>query len=272
MRRLTAVGMVLASVSLWLVGAQPARATTFVCNELGPPNQGMTANVPGNVSVPDGGQCNTYGFDVGGNITVGKGAKLFVWRGPANASDTIIYGSIIATGPKQLNVSAGSVVYGSVTINGPNPDGANTFGGFLCGKSIGGAVTLQNLTGGRWVIGDGASANDASGSGGEVYDFFVPNRPDLSCTTSTSIGGAVKVLNNNPVQTVEISGDNITGLVAIKNNTMNFERIEVEGNTIGGSLSCSGNVRTDPTKVPIDNGGEPNATTGLETGQCASPF
>ena len=247
MRRLMAGAMVLASVSLWLAGAQQAQATNFTCNDF--TGNGMTGDVSGNVTVPADGQCNTNGFDVGGNITVGNRAKLFVESG------TDIKGTVTAYGPKQLNLADGSTLAGSLNINGPS-DGA--FGGFACGVTIGGSVNLQSLTAGRWVIGD-------SGDSGEGYDFSSTS-PELNCDTSSTIHGSVNLISNKGVQTLEVSGNTITGGVTINSNTVVNEAIEVEGNKLGGSLGCSGNTWTGGSPA-INNGGEPN-TAPSKTGQC----
>jgi hypothetical protein len=251
-----AMGIVLASASLWLVGAQSARAATFVCNDF--TGNSMTADVPGTVQVPADGQCNTNGKNIGGSVLVGKRAKLFV------ETPTIIKGSIVADAPKQLNVAQGSEVKGSVTINGPSqPTTANpdTFGGFVCPGKVGGSVTLQNLTAGRWVIGEDVDSD----STGEGYDFPGPGA-ELTCKNSNTIGGSVNIIGNKGVQTVEISGNKITGSVTIQNNTVANEALHVETNTIGGGLACSGNANTNVPSVPMEGAGN---TASSKTGQCS---
>ena len=71
------------------------------------------------------------------------------------------------------------------TVNAETVDGpGGGFGGFACGSEIGGAVLLQNLTSGSWIIGQPTSPPPD----GYVYDG--PD-PDLTCKAPNDISGNV---------------------------------------------------------------------------------
>jgi 5'-nucleotidase len=74
------------------------------------------------------------------------------------------------------------------------------------------------------------------------------------------VAGALSVTNSSG-EFVELFGDNAAGSVLIRNNETGQNVIT--GNTIGGSLVCSGN-----TPAPVDQG-EPNTVGGNKVGQCS---
>ena len=70
---------------------------------------------------------------------------------------------------------------------------------------------------------------------------------------------------------VELGHNHVTGTVSVTGTTGHGPAIEdvgteIEANTIGGALACSGNT-------PVaTNGGQPNTVSGAESGECSSPF
>ncbi|MGW2256162.1 hypothetical protein ACWCXH_39425, partial [Kitasatospora sp. NPDC001660] len=70
--------------------------------------------------------------------------------------------------------------------------------------------------------------------------------------------GGLEVVGNHIGVSMLVSGNSGTGPFPEDN------RPEIEGNTIGGSLSCSGNT------PPPTNDGHPNTVAGARGGQCST--
>ena len=255
-RRLSVVlAVAVASLSLAVVNVLPAHAAPTNCDELH--GLGLNNDVSGDLEVPANGVCHINGWAIGGNVLVDQGAKLFTRDG------TSIGGSITANSPQQVNIEKTTNIGGGITVNGPG----GGFGGFACGSEIGGAVLLQNLTSGSWIIGQPTSPPPD----GYVYDG--PD-PDLTCKAPNDISGNV-TFTNNKVARLKLADNNIGGGVSITNNSVFNESINIENNTIFRSLACSGNTfqkGAPPAEFGnpvVSNQGRPNIVGGAETGQCA---
>jgi hypothetical protein len=181
--------------------------------------------------------------------TPGTGACTTTITGPVTGAltaavgttcltDVTLHGAITVNPGAALSI-VDSTIYGAITTNGAS---AFTF----CNSStVGGAISVATSTG-FVLIGDGASC------------------------AGSHIDGAV-TLNGN-TGGVELGGNNIGGAVKVTSNVPSssatpaeWAATGVEGNTIGGTLTCSGN-----TPAPTNNA-NPNTVSSSRTGQtCAS--
>ncbi len=138
------------------------------------------------------------------------------------------------------------------TINGSlTSDNATTNNG-VCRGTITGSVSITNSRpNSDW---------DLLG-GGSIIGFVFP------CTSAGAlhIGGSVRRSGNRG--DTDLAFATIAGSVTTTDNVPpSGDTVDIDGNTIGGSLFCSGNVPA-PT-----NSGFPNTVAGARSGQtCASP-
>jgi hypothetical protein len=108
---------------------------------------------------------------------------------------------------------------------------------------VGGNLSVSNTTG-FLLLGD-------PGRG------CLGNRLKNGVTLSSNQGGLM--LGGNDIKTnVKVTGTR--GVGPLPQDT----RAQIEANTIGGGLACSGNVPT------ATNNGRPNAVRGKRTGECAA--
>lgn len=232
-------------------------ATNAVCDE--PNGLEVNSNVSGNVSVPANGVCHIHGWTIGGNVTVGNNAKLFTRNG------TVIHGNVSASSPAQVNIEDHTQIDGAFSASGPG----TAFGGFICGSTIGGNVSVSGFTVAApgWVIGQPTSPPPD----GYVYYGGGTNDPDLTCESGNSIHGNVTLTSNN-IARLKLAANTIGNPAAsnayINNNTVHNESVKVEANTIAGNLGCAGNVWTGGSPA-VTNEGLSNSVSGTESGQCA---
>jgi hypothetical protein len=129
-----------------------------------------------------------------------------------------------------------STIGGDIVAEAPNLLG-------MCDTQLLGGVTVLNATS-FVVIGDpGDDGCPGNGVGGSI--ILDDNRGGLELEFN-QVGGSVLV-------------DHTSGAGPFPDDT----QPEIVNNTIGGDLSCSGNV------PPPTNRGQPNIVTGVKTGQCA---
>jgi len=183
--------------------------------------------------------------------TPGTGACTTTITGPLTGALTAAVGTTclnnvvlhgaITVNPGAALVVTGSTIYGAITTNGAS---AFTF----CNSStVGGAISVATSTG-FILIGDGGEGTCAGGH----------------------IDGAVTLNANNGG--VELGGNTIGGAVKVTANVAPTNGVpvedaatEIEGNSIGGTLTCSGN-----NPVPT-NDMNPNTVSSTRTGEtCAS--
>ncbi len=118
----------------------------------------------------------------------------------------------------------------------------------LCGSAVNGPVSVSGTTG---FVRIGGGSDD----------------PGVSCTGATLQGPLALSGNKGGV---EVEDAKASGLLSLT-NTMgaapgeDSAAPELEGNTIGGPLSCSGN-----TPAPTSDG-RPNTVSGPKSGQCSVP-
>ncbi|MFB7666421.1 Ig-like domain repeat protein [Kitasatospora sp. NPDC056138] len=151
-----------------------------------------------------------------------------------------------------VNATVGGTVHGAAggalfisnsTIRGSILSSDGTLLG-VCGSTVTGSVNVARA-GGFVVIGD----------------------PGDDGCAGNGITGLVALSNNH--SGAEVIANHVGGSVQVQGTTgtgpfPEDSRAEIEGNTIGGSLSCSGNVPA-PT-----NDGNPNTVAGARLGQCSN--
>ncbi|GAA1972700.1 hypothetical protein GCM10009738_57550 [Kitasatospora viridis] len=147
-----------------------------------------------------------------------------------------VNGSVRDAGDGALFIS-GSTIHGAVL----STDGT-LFG--LCGSTVTSTVNVHGATG-FVVVGDPGD------------DGCAGNRIDGSLMLSGNQAG-LEAVGNHVGGEVQVQGT--TGAGPFPEDT----RAELEGNTIGGSLSC-----TDNTPPPGDDG-HPNTVSGQRLGQCSA--
>ncbi|KJK58194.1 Ig-like domain-containing protein [Saccharothrix sp. ST-888] len=159
----------------------------------------------------------------------------------AGSGSTCIIGATV--GGTVHGAAGGALFISNSTIRGSilSSDGTR-FG--ICGGTVTGSVDITRASG-FVVIGDPGD------------DGCPGNRITGQVTLSNNHSGA-EVIANHVGGSVQVQGT--TGTGPFPEDT----RAEIEGNTIGGSLICSGNVPA-PT-----NDGNPNSVTGLRLGQCST--
>ena len=184
----------------------------------------------------------------------GTGACTTTITGPLTGALTAAVGTTCLTnvtlhGAITVNPGAAlsivdSKIYGAITTNGAS---AFTF----CNSStVGGAISVATSTG-FILIGDGGDATGTPCPGGHI---------DGAVTLNANSGG------------VELGGNTVGGAVKVTENVAPTSGIpvedaatEIEGNSIGGTLTCSGN-----NPVPT-NDMKPNTVSSTRTGEtCAS--
>lgn len=162
-----------------------------------------------------------------------------------------IRGSINTKGPSTCILNAtvrgaviadhGALFIGNSTVRGAVSASHTTFVG-VCGTRIGGALTVERSS--RFVV--------------------IGDPDDDGCATNSIAGAVVLSANQGGA---ELIGNLIGGAVVVSNTrgTGPFPEdvaAEIEANTIGGALSCNGNV------PPPINDGRPNTVRGARAGQC----
>ena len=159
-----------------------------------------------NVAVPKGATCSASGSTVAGTFTVGKNATL-------NGGGVTIGGSLIANGATNVRLS-GFSVGGDVSIAG---GGGNLV---IQSSTVRGVVDISGVKGFIAIIN-----NESQGALGHVR---VVNNTVQASDRSSTVG--LNISSNQVLTDAEVSGN--TGKVD-KN---------VQGNTVGGTLSCIGNA------------------------------
>jgi hypothetical protein len=238
MRRLVVAIAAVGLAAIGLASTPAARgATGGTCTVL------ILGGTTGSLTVPPGATCELDGVTVNGSVTVQSGGTLTV------DGHTHITGSVTGNTPRQIHIfiegSGVNKIDGSLAINGSS---SNAVDSEICGVTIGGSVNVSRVA---------LPANEVSidGDGGETDDCWSGSNGPVT------IKGSV-TLASNPEE-VELSSATVSGSVNVINNSDGDTAgsAEIEGNTIGGTLACSGNVNG------VDNGVEPN-TAKTKTGQC----
>lgn len=201
-----------------------------------PPTHPITATYNGDGNYgPSSGTYNQLLCAADHTITGSQPKSLTLNGGAWCVSNANVSGSIVVAKATGTTVSiVNSTVSGGISAGS---DGAFT----LCGSSVGGSGVTISGASGFVLIGD------------PVDDSCAANNVQSVSLTSNTAG-------------VELTQNTVTNNVAVFSNSghgpfAEDSAPEIEGNHIGGSLSCSGNVPT-PT-----NDGQPN-TAASRSGQC----
>jgi hypothetical protein len=169
-----------------------------------------------------------------------------------------------STATQSVTVSSGtwcinrSAVQGGITVN----PGA---GVVVTNSSVSGPISAQGATAFRLC--SDRVGGDVSATGGTGF-VLVGDPGDDSCGGNTlqqsaSFDGnsaGLDLVGNSVAGSVTVTGTSGTGPQPGDTNPA------ISGNSIGGSLSCSGN------NPPPSNEGHPNAVQGSRDGQCTGSF
>jgi hypothetical protein len=216
----------------------------------------------------------TYNFTAqatdANNTTASK--PLTITINPA-ATGTSCTTTITGTHPTQLTVTSGITCLTHATQNGSVTVDAGA-GLIVTNSTVKGTVTAtdasvisycgSNQQGTLKIT--GTSGAVTLGNGGSCAADTIPSLITISGTAGqvTVVGVAENgtlTLSGN-TGGVDLAGINLAGLAYVQNNT-GTAPVTVSGNTINGSLYCTGNT------PPPGDSGTVNTVTGTATGQCA---
>lgn len=148
-----------------------------------------------------------------------------------------------------------STVNGTVTANSP---AAITF----CGATEHGALSVTGPTQGPVIL--GGTLADGTACSADTIPSVVSITGATAPVTVTGLKQNGTLTLENDSDGVTLNGSQVNGLVYVENNTSPLEAgIMVSGNTVTGSLYCTGN-----NPAPIDYGAI-NTVSGTASGQCA---
>lgn len=171
----------------------------------------------------------------------------------------IINGGLTVTGSTCLS---NATVKGAIIVQ---PGAALS----IINSSLNGSLTSTNATA-ISICGSNARNGSVTITGTTGFVLLGDNGDDgTPACAGNAFAGSV-TLNANAGQ-AEIGGNTFAGSLTVNNTSgvgpdLETTATEIEGNTIKGSLSCTGNV------PPPTNDGQPNSVTGGRFGQCAPNF
>ena len=163
-----------------------------------------------------------------------SGGSWLVKGATVNGDLTIAPGTVVAI--------IGSKITGTLTQNPLSTDSGGALS--LCGTSVGGDVVVSRASG-VVLIGDAAD------------DGCAANTLAMGLTLTGNTGG-VELVGNKVMGSVTLTGNSGTGAFA------EDVQPELEANTIGGNLACSGD------SPAATNDGHPNNVTGTRSGECGA--
>jgi hypothetical protein len=150
--------------------------------------------------------------------------------------------------PGSVNVPAGQSLFLQNSTVGGSVNASNPSSITVCNTTVNGSMTISGATG-----------------------FVLLGDPSDDNCPGNTVRGNVTLQNNTGG--LELESNHISGNAAVFGNSGlgrvpgEDDRPEIEVNTIGGYLACSGN------SPGVKNDGPPNNTvTGARSGQCAAPF
>ncbi|GAA1261321.1 hypothetical protein GCM10009665_58850 [Kitasatospora nipponensis] len=161
-----------------------------------------------------------------------------------------------------LSTSGESTCIVGATVNGPVRD-AGDGALFISNSTIHGAVLSANAT----LFGMcGTTVTDTTSVSGASGFVVVGDPGDDGCAGNhvngslllTGNHGGLEAIANQVLGSVQVQGTTGTGPFPEDTGA------EIEGNTIGGSLTCAANT------PPPTNDGHPNTVTGPRLGQCST--
>jgi hypothetical protein len=164
-----------------------------------------------------------------GHITVAAGAGLSV-------TDSTVNGTVTATKPSEI---------------------------IYCGSTEHGALSV---TGSAGVVALGGTLSDNTPCGPDTIPSAVTVTGATAPVTIQGLhqSGTLTVENNTAGVVLEVS--QVDGRVYVEHNTASAPTgIALAGNTVNGSLTCTGN-----NPAPNDEGGNINTVSGTASGQCTA--
>jgi hypothetical protein len=150
----------------------------------------------------------------------------------------------------------GSTIHGTVTATSPSEV-------IYCGSTEDGGLSV---TGAAGVVALGGTLSDNTPCGVDTIPSSVTVTGATAPVMITGLheNGTLTLDNDTAGITVEVS--NIDGAAHVENNTAPAPAvIALAGNTVNGSLYCTGNQ-----PAPSDEGGNFNTVSGTATDQCAA--
>ena len=232
--RLVALAGAAALIAL-VLGLTPAHRASAAsgCPSGGTPAPGST--VKGGLTVD--GNCVISGVTINGGVVITGKGHLTSSGSTINGGVNVQPGGELDSGfpkPDRINGSVvvdhafdldikGSVLNGSLTVTGQTPH-PSIFAIFtLCGVTLHGTLKVSSLRAAPF----GFDAGDPN----EVDAGF------LAPCAGNSISGSVLILNSKGSR-IEMEGNSIKGSLAVSDSTPSLS-----GNTIGGSLSCKSGAK-----------------------------
>ncbi len=197
--------------------------------------------VDGGITIDSGGHLQFSNSTVGGGIAVKGCGELDVnattnGAGAPLGTTATIDGGIVVTASRACTFPAFSdadiwtaVIHGGISVTGTYPRFA--FPG-ICGDDIRGGVVIDNTRVPNFTIGD----------------------PDVGCPGNT-IRGALSLSNST---SFEVESNTVTGSVLLSGSSL-----QLNGNTIGGSLQCS-----NGTVILPGDGTDPSGNTVRGANNC----
>jgi hypothetical protein len=231
-----------AAVTAVLVTSGSVAASTTVC----PPGGLAYTTVSGGLLVNGGNYCTLDHVTVRGGVTVAGGSDVDLENATVNGGILIQPGGEIESDP-------GSVFFGSPAVS-------TVTGGIVLNQAVDWDIETTQITGGVNFNGFGGHHSDPTFCGNTVFgpvsirDLLTPAAPTFfgdpadeffECPGNT-ITGSLSIRN---ARTLEVEGNTVDGSVSV-----GASMLELNGNSVGGNLSCS--------RTTVILGGEPGDAAG----------
>jgi hypothetical protein len=209
-------------------------------------------------------------------VSATSATDQYTYQVPAPTCTTTITGSnakpltvtsgltclVNATQNGQVTVATGaalsvtnSTINGAVTATSPS-------GITFCGASENGALSVTGATGSVIL---GGTLPDGTGCAADTIPSTVSITGATAPVTVTGLKQHGTLTLENDSDGITLDGSQLNGLAYVENNTAAAPAaITVAGNTVTGSLYCTGN-----NPAPTDNG-TINTVSGTASGQCAA--
>jgi hypothetical protein len=138
--------------------------------------------------------------------------------------------------------------------------------------TVGAGASLVVISPAKFTVNSSLSAVGASkivitpapmGAANFLGSVFVIATHGATVDIEDSIVGGTLSVSNSTVAEAVLRDNNVAGNVLFRNNGAPVDTNTIAGNTIGGSLVCTGN-----TPLPVD-AGSPNTVGGAKVGQCS---
>ena len=207
-------------------------------------------------------------------FAAGLTSSALLTSAPASAAPVTCTTTITGTHPTPLTVTSGVTCLVDATQNGSVTVDAGA-GLSVTNSTINGTVTATDAASVTYCRSTQSGTLKVTGTTGAVTlgdgdSCAADTVPSLITITGTAGPVDINGVKENGTLTltgntggVTLNGINLSGLAYVQNNA-GTAAVTVSGNTIVGSLYCTGN-----TPAPVDNGAI-NIVSGTATGQCAA--